>query len=307
MGYNLTEAEYAEVFGVALPENGEPEATGDVGETAEPESAEQQSAEPEEIEGQTTETGEQSAETGEGSREMPPEERTVWAQRRRNWEAKESEAVGRAAQARVDAVYAELFRGQTNPMTGKPITSEAEYRDYIAERDRQVQTEELRKAGIAPETLKNIVAREVEPLRRQMEMAKLAAMQEKVKAVNARMEAALKAELQKVTAMDPNVKTMEDIAAMPTAQEFNRYVQLGLGVEEAFLLANRQSVKERELAAAKAATETRMAGKRHLAPPETSGAKTIQVPRDVVEAYRTMMPDATDTEIQKAYASVYGK
>jgi hypothetical protein len=111
-----------------------------------------------------------------------------------------------------------------------------------------------------------------------------------------------KAELQKIGALDPSIKTLEDIRAMPTAQRFNDLVQKGVSMEEAFYLANRQQIEERKLAAAKAAAQNQMAGKGHLNPMGAVSGKTpVQVPRGVVDAYRTMMPDATDAEIQKAY------
>ena len=138
------------------------------------------------------------------------------------------------------------------------------------------------------------------------ETAQLAAIQEKAKNANARYEAALNAELQKVTAMDPSIKTLQDIAAMPTAKEVNRYVQMGLGIDKAFYLANSTEIDERRMAAARVAMQEQMAGKGHLNPVAASGTKApVTVPRGVVETYRAMFPNATDAEIQKAYEDAY--
>ena len=56
------------------------------------------------------------------------------------------------------------------------------------------------------------------------------------------------------------------------------------------------------MAAVNASAQTQMAGKGHLNPvgPAT-GKQVVQVPKGVVDAYRSMMPEATDAEIQKAY------
>lgn len=297
MSYEATQAEYAEAFGIELPEEStgtEPEAeAGQVEETTPAETAEQ-------TEGAEAQTEPQAAEPEK--QEMPMEERANWAERRRQWEAREQQAREQAAQARVDQVYADMFKGQLNPFTGKPIQSEADFKAYEAEKSRREQAEQLQKAGIDPQTIQSMVDQQMAPMRMQMEQVRLNAIAEKAKAANARFEEVMKAELQKIGALDPSIKTLEDIRAMPTAQRFNDLVQKGVSMEEAFYLANRQQIEERKLAAAKAAAQTQMAGKGHLNPMGAVSGKTpVQVPRGVVDAYRTMMPDATDAEIQKAY------
>lgn len=297
MSYEATPAEYAEAFGIELPE----ESTGTETETVDGQVEETTPAETtEQTEGTEAQTELQDAEPEK--QEMPMEERANWAERRRQWEAREQQAREQAAQARVDQVYADMFKGQLNPFTGKPIQSEADFKAYEAEKSRREQAEQLQKAGIDPQTIQSMVDQQMAPMRMQMEQARLNAIAEKAKAANARFEEMMKAELQKIGALDPNIKTLEDIKAMPTAQRFNELVQKGLNMEDAFYLANRQQIEERKLAAVKAAAQTQMAGKGHLNPVGAVNGKTpMQVPRGVVDAYRAMMPDATDAEIQKAY------
>lgn len=306
MNNHPTEAEYAEAFGMTVEE-------------FTPESAPEETL-PQEGQGGTTPAesgaegadGAAAAENGgtvqEGSAgdhpklqppQMPPEERTRWANRRREWEAREDAA----AQARVDKVYADMFAGQLNPYTGRPITTEAEYRAYQAEHTRRQQEAQLQKAGIDPQTIQGMVDQQMAPYRQQMEQARLSAIQERARAANARAEAAIGAELQKITAMDPNVKTLEDIAAMPTKDRFNELVQTGkLSMTEAFYLANMQEIDARRMAAARAATQTQMAGKGHLNPVGgTSDKMPYQVSQAEINAYRAFMPDATDEEIRAAY------
>ena len=302
MNNHPTEAEYAEAFGMSV-EDFAPESGAE-----EPEGEEVQADTPaEETHAEGTEQDETAAEErgpAEGDdrkpqeHEMPPDERSKWASRRREWEAREAAA----SQARVDKIYADMFAGQTNPYTGKPINTEAEYKAYMAEDTRRKQEAQLQKAGIDPQTIQGMVDQQMAPYRMQMEQARMSAIAEKARAANARAEAAIGVELQKITAMDPTVKTLEDIAKMPTAAKFNDFVQKGIGMEAAFYLANRQEIDSRRMAAARAATQNRMAGKNHLNPVSgVSGKAPVQVPRGVVETYRAMMPDATDAEIQAAY------
>ena len=297
MSYEATQAEYAEAFGIELPEEStgtEPEAeAGQVEETTPAETTEQT---------ESTEAQTEPQEAEPEKQEMPMEERANWAERRRQWEAREQQAREQAAQARVDQVYADMFKGQLNPFTGQPIQSEADFKAYEAEKSRREQAEQLQKAGIDPQTIQSMVDQQMAPMRMQMEQERLKAIAEQAKTVSARAKEAMKKELQKITALDPSIKTLEDIKAMPTAGKFNELVQKRIGLEEAFYLANRADIEARKMAAAKAAAQTQMAGKGHLNPMGAVSGKTpVQVPRGVVDAYRTMMPDATDAEIQKAY------
>lgn len=302
MSYEATQAEYAEAFGIELPEDTgtQTESTGAAEETTA-----QEHTEGTEVQESTgTEAAPKGAENGETGKEetMPMEERASWAERRRQWEAREKQAMEQAAQARVDQVYANMFKGQMNPFTGKPIQSEADYKAYEAEKVRKEQEEQLTRAGIDPKMIQNLVDQQMAPMRMQMERERLNTIQERAKTANARFEEALGKELQKIAALDPAIKTLDDIKAMPTAGRFNELVQRGLGLEDAFYLANRKAIEERKMAAVKASAQTQMAGKGHLNPVgAASGKQPVQVPRGIVETYRAMMPDATDAEIQKAY------
>lgn len=289
-----TEAEYAEAFGIELPQE-QPEEPPE--KTPAPEVPEETPP----VETQHEEPPEEPPADGKKP-EQTMEERAMWAARRREREARERQAQEEAVQARIDQVYASIFKGQNNPFTGQPIRTEAEFRAYETEKARREQEEQLQRAGIDPSAIQSMVEQQMAPFRQQMESAQLAAVREKAKAANARFEAALQEELKKVTAMDPNIKTLEDIRAMPTANRFNDLVQKGIGLEDAFYLANRQEVDARRMAAARAATQSQMAGKGHLNPVSAAAAKTpYQVSAAEREAFLAFNPGATDEEIQRAY------
>ena len=113
---------------------------------------------------------------------------------------------------------------------------------------------------------------------------------------------AIGAAIKNISATWPEIKSLEDIAAMPTSQEFNRLVQLGNSMEEAFYLANRKEIESRKIAAARTAAVHGVAGKQHLNPvPAGGGSEPVEVPADMRDAYLEMMPGATDAEIKAAY------
>lgn len=291
--------EYAEAFGLEPTETAEPEGTGGA---ADP--VQEQSAGAESAEGEGTGAEEPGSEEGNTEpvkrQEMSPEERHRQAEARR---AREDQERRQAEQRRVDKVYEDMFAGQVNPYTGKPITTEAEYRAYQAEKAKQEQNQQLRKAGITPETIQSIVDQQLGPIKEQVMRANMQAAQEMARAANEQAQEVIGAFIKGLSAEWPEIKSMDDIAHMETAQRFNQLVQLGNTLEDAFYLANCKEIEARKIAAAKAAALNGVAGKSHLNPlPAGGGSESVEVPAAMRESYREIMPDATDEEIRKAYA-----
>ena len=268
----LTREDYAEAFGLSDEERAAWEAQEGAGgaqdtqegagtDTDTREGTEPQGGRQEPQEGPEGGRGTRDLEEGGGAqggaeqrREMPPEERHRQAEARRARERAGMErAAQEAAQARVDEAYRTMFAGQTNPYTGQPIRSEADYRAWQAEKQRRDSEEQLRAAGIDPATIQGAVDQRVQPLRQELEMARMETMRERARRAQDAAQVTIRQQLDLIARLDPNVKSMEDIAAMPTAEAFRGYVAKGLGLEEAFYMANRKAIEERKLTAARAA------------------------------------------------------
>lgn len=293
--------EYAEAFGLEATQAEEQEGAEAEGGTENQPEGSQTAAESED----GSDGGSQEPVTAEGGtepparREMSPEERHRQAEARRAREAQERQA---AEQQRRDQIFAEMFAGQTNPYTGKPITTEAEFRAYQAEKASREQAQQLQQAGIQPETIRGIVDQQLGPVREQLMRAQMQAAQERARAVNQQAQEVIGAFVKGLSSEWPEIKSMDDIAAMPTAEEFNGYVQMGLSLDKAFYLANRKEIEARKIAAAKTAAIHGVAGKQHLNPvPAGGGSEPVEVPADMRDAYLEMMPGATDAEIKAAY------
>ena len=236
-------------------------------------------------------------------------ERHLQAQLRRQ---REEAARREAQQAGRDKIYADIFAGQENPFTGKPITTEAEYLAWKAERDRRSAQqqrmkaqEELSRAGLPADALRQLVSQEVEqhPAVLQARQAAMAAAMERARAVREQAAGAIQKSIQAIGREFPEVKSLDDIARLPTAGRFNELVQKGLNLEDAFYLANRQELDQRRRAASRQAAINAAQGKRHLSAGLTQEAgEAVEVPADMAESYREMMPGATDAEIRTAYA-----
>ena len=303
MEKEMISQEYAEAFGLEATQAEEQEgAEAEGGAENQPEGSQTAAESADESDG-----GSQEPEAAEGGtepparREMSPEERHRQAYGRRARE--EAKALARQEeQQRRDQIFAEMFAGQTNPYTGKPITTEAEFRAYQAEKERRRQAEQLQQAGIQPETIRGIVDQQLGPFREQLMRAQMQAAQERARAVNQQAQEAIGAAIKNISATWPEIKSMDDIIALPTRDDFNRLVQMGNTIEDAFYLANRKEIEARKIAAARTAAVHGVAGKQHLNPvPAGGGSEPVEVPADMRDAYREMMPDATDAEIKAAY------
>lgn len=304
----LTEQDYAEAFGVELPDEGgaadgetqEPVENG-IGDASEEGTAQEQGTEARE-DGGITEAGD-----GEEAVQSAEERsRQAYGRRAREREA-EQQALTAAAQARVDAVYADLFAGQTNPYTGQPIRTEADFRAYREARTRQEREEQMLSAGVDPTALRGMVDDAVKPLREEVQRQRLESVNAEARNVTARAQAAIRQGLEAVRVKyDSGIQTLEDIAAMPTGAAFRSYVEKGLSIEDAFYMANREAVDKRRMEAARQAGIKQASGKRHMTPmPGAAGeAPYVATPRQR-EMYREINPNATDDEINAAYGEFY--
>lgn len=310
----LTEQDYAEAFGVELPDEGgaadggtqEP-AENSIGAASEEGEALEQAAEADEDGGNTGEAGGGAAAQHTEARQSAEERsRQAYGRRAREREA-ERQALTAAAQARVDAVYADLFAGQTNPYTGQPIRTEADFRAYREARARQEREEQMLSAGVDPTALRGMVDDAVKPLREEVQRQRLENVSAEARNVTAQAQAAIRQGLEAVRVKyDSGIRTLEDIAAMPTGAAFRGYVEKGLSIEDAFYMANRDAVDKRRMEAAKKAGIKQASGKRHMAPvPGAAGeAPYVATPRQR-EMYREINPNATDDEINAAYGEFY--
>lgn len=312
MEEKATREEYAEAFGLTPEECGPAPVETETGGDTDPKNRENNVGEGKSdgsaVEGAQETISEEDKEDGaEGGEElqpgaMSPEERHRQAAARRAREQQEAQQRRMQEQQGRDSLVAEFFKGQTSPFTGKPVTTEAEYRAYIAQRDAEAANQQLQRAGITPDTIQGIVDQQLAPIKQQLMQEQMRAAQERARVVNAQAQEAIGAALKAISAEMPEIKSMEDIAAMPTSGEFNRLVQQGIRIDEAFYLANRKEIESRKIAAAKASAQRGAAGKNHLDPvPSGGGSAPVEVPAAMQAAYREMMPDATDAEIKAAY------
>ena len=201
----------------------------------------------------------------------------------------EMEAAARA-QHEKDALVAQAYAGQVNPYTGRPITTEAELKAYqTAYREEQLQA-----AGITPDVLQQMI--ESNPAVQQAKM--LAAQQQQMRGQQNMSE-----QLKAISAIDPQVTSLEDITKMETFEQFDAMVRQGYSLVDAYKLANFDTLAAKRAAAAKQRTLNQTAGKAHLQPTQgKESGQAVIVPPEIREMYREMNPGISDKEIAKHYA-----
>lgn len=237
--------------------------------------------------------------SADGGDEQNQQEQQPWknqynaqqaAQRRRQEEAQR-------VQRERDAVFAQIYHGQINPYTNKPIRSEKDYQQYV----QQYTQDQLQQAGVD----QSVVQQAVNADPRVQQAAAIIQQQQAMAAQQAQQAQTQQfhAALQAIQQLDPTVKGFEDIINNPHFAEIEQRWQKGYSLEDAYYLANRIELSQKKQAAAKQQVINQATGKKHLKPTGNNGAgEDVQVPADVMAMYREMNPKATEAEIRKNYA-----
>lgn len=113
---------------------------------------------------------------------------------------------------------------------------------------------------------------------------------------------AIEAEFRKINAIDPSVKTFDDLMLMENAEEFAEKVRKGYSLTDAFIISNSKKLSQKIKAAAVRTALSRLAAKKHLTGAGTGGGEAaIDVPAETYSLYKSLYPNITDGEIKKHY------
>lgn len=313
----MDDIDYGALFGIDAEGAEVTEPAEPSGDTTAQGANEQEPAEPAAVEEQIEETNAERAEDGgqstggdspEGQdgeqKQQTPEQNAQFAAARRKAEAERDAAIAKAkedAKAEAQRTIDEAFRnsGLTNPYTKKPITSKAEYDEYRARFEAEKKARILKKSGMSDEEFQQFVQGlpEVKQAKEAQAAAETAARQAREQQAKLKVEEQLK----EITALDPTIQELKDLAKMETYPKFYELVKRGNTLTDAFKLANYEALTGRAAAASRQAAINSAQGKQHLSPTTQRGAGAVSVPADVKAEYLAFNPDATDAEIQQHY------
>lgn len=312
----MEDIDYGALFGIGAEGAEGTEPAEPSAETTAQGANEQEPAEPAAVEEpeDTTTGGAEGADQGTGGnspegqdgeqKQQTPEQNAQFAAARRKAEAERDAAIAKAkedAKAEAQRTIDEAFRnsGLTNPYTKKPITSKAEYDEYRARFEAEKKARILKKSGMSDEEFQQFVQGlpEVKQAKEAQAAAETAARQAREQQAKLKVEEQLK----EITALDPTIQDLKDLAKMETYPKFYELVKRGNTLTDAFKLANYDALTGRAAAASRQAAINSAQGKQHLSPTTQRGAGAVSVPADIKAEYLAFNPDATDAEIQQHY------
>lgn len=269
---------------------GEDAGANEVVDTAEPQ-------EDETTEETEVETGEE--ETGNAEPEpQSPEVNAQFAAMRRRAEA-EAERKFSARQAHMDAQIAAMCKGITHPVTGRPITNMEEYVDALQIQQKQAREQELQAKGVDPSMIDRMIESNPTVMQAQRVL-------EQTKQREA--EEALQRDLADISKYDPNIKGINDLAALPNFNEILDRVQRGASLIDAYKMVNFDNFMQHQNEAARQQAINQMRGKDHLTAPTKGVAQTdeyVEVPAEIMS--RMKSEGKTEKQIRELYKTVANK
>ena len=212
-----------------------------------------------------------------------------------------------AERARAKSEMDEFFSGARlqNTFTNTPINSLEEFRSWRREYESAEISNDLAEGRLTPEALDRAIAgspvmqRAQEVIRQGEESAR--------RQQEAALQAKVDAELAEIGKLDPSVKGINDILAMPTGRAFHEAVMGGHSFLDAFKLANFERLRSDASAGAAAAARqqavTNAGGKDHLQQTTSPrGGGSAPIPQDELALAKALMPDVPESKIREYYS-----
>ena len=201
-------------------------------------------------------------------------------------------------QRELDATVAAL--GIKNTVTGKLITTKAEYDAYMRQQQTEQREQFMRRAGMTQEEYDSFVASlpEVQQAKQQTEQARL----DREKAQRDQIRADLQEQVRQIGTMDPTVKSLEDVTKAECYPQVYEMVKKGYALGDAWKIANFDRLSKGTAEAARQAERNAAAGKKHLQTTAQRGGGAVTVPKEIAAEYRRFDPKITDEEIRRDYA-----
>ena len=265
---------------------------GEEGEVADVEASEAVEPTEETTEAESEETGEKEEGNAEPT-EQSAEENARYAAIRRRAE----EDARNKYQSEMNALnqrVAAMCQGVTHPVTGQPITNVNDYMDALQIQQRQANEQELQEKGVDPQIIDRMIAQNPVVMQAQQVI-------EQNKMVAA--ENALQRDLAEITKYDPNIKGINDLAALPEFSEMLDRVSHGMSLVDAYKIVNYGKSTD----AARQQAINQMRGKEHLATQNgvEQDEEYVEVPSEIMSRWKS--EGKTEKQIRELYKSVASK
>lgn len=208
---------------------------------------------------------------------------------------RQAESDARARAQKIDEEYERRFGHLTNPITGQPIRSQADYLEAL-DAQQQLQTEaQLKQSGVDPNILNQMIA--MNPAVRKAEEVLAQAERQET-------ERQIMADVAALTEIDASIKTLNDVPD----EVIQKSMSTGMNLVDAYKIVNFGKVSTAKREAIQQAAINAAKGKQHMTPVDgvatNDGLKDIPV--DELAKWKAFFPDASADELRKKYNRVKG-
>lgn len=240
------------------------------------------------------ETGENEQQTAEAAPEgvQSAEDNARFAAARRRAEAQFNQRIQQERQAAKDEMVRQMYEGQLDPYTHKPITSEADlqaYQQAYQREQEQLTRNQMQQAGLDPDILDRMIENNPKVKRAEQLTAQFEAAEGERK-----MNEAIK----EISHLDPSVTDVAALANHPNAPVFNEYVNRGYSLVDAFRLANFDQLTGKKAAAAKQQAMNNVNGKSHLTTTAgNAGGDDIVIDPQEMQMMKHAFPNLTHAQL----------
>jgi len=274
---------------------------GEEGEDTGAEVAEPAEQPEETTEAVSEETGETEEEGTAEPTEQSAEDNARYAAIRRRAE----EDARRRYESEMNAInqqVAAMCQGVTHPVTGEPITTVSEYMDALAIQQRKASEQALEEKGLDPKLIDRMIAQNPVVMQAQQVLAQTQQNE---------AEAQLKRDIAEVSKYDPNIKGLQDLAALPNFPDMVAMVERSGGkisIVDAYKALNFDALMSQTNEAARQQAINQMRGKAHITSQGTGVATEnddVEVPSEIMSRWKEQ--GKTEKQIRELYKSVAGK
>jgi hypothetical protein len=195
----------------------------------------------------------------------------------------------------INSEFKRLFGNIVNPVTGRNIESYTDYIQAVEYQRKEATNKMLQEKGIEPDVLERII-NESPAIREAQQI-----LEDNKKAEANRQ---LEADLKVLSEIEPSIKTIEDVAKHESYEKVLAYVQNGLGLADAFKLANYDSLVTKKSEAVKQAAVNQAKSKNHM---ETTNGVAVAsetlmpIPSGVLAKWKMAYPELSMEQLTKKY------
>lgn len=121
---------------------------------------------------------------------------------------------------------------------------------------------------------------------------------------NAQIEKVINDEIHLISEVDPSIKSLDDLAKIPEYDDvMDKAVNRGYSLSDAFKVVAFNRIQNKAKSDSKQSAIDNINSKNHFKTVSGKGSNEIFVPAEIMATYRKNLPDMSEEEIRKNYAS----